>query len=40
VAGTTGTCAFFINRDGNLIATPNADHAYSGEDQAPHSMPR
>ncbi len=34
-AGTTGTRAFFINQDDDLLETPNADHAYNGEDRAP-----
>lgn len=29
------TRAFCISHEGNLVATPNADHPYSGEDRAP-----
>lgn len=34
-AGSTGARAFFMNQEGDLLATPNADGAYSGEDRAP-----
>jgi hypothetical protein len=34
-APTTGARAFFINQEGDLLATTNADGAYSGEDRAP-----
>lgn len=34
-AGSTGTRAFFMNQEGDLLATPNNDEAYSGEDRMP-----
>lgn len=34
-AGVTGGRAFFVNQEGDLLATPNADGAYSGEDRVP-----
>lgn len=34
-AGVTGHRAFFISHEGDLTATPNADHGYSGENAGP-----
>lgn len=34
-AGSTGARAFFINQEGDMLAAPNADGAYSGEHLAP-----
>ena len=34
-AGTTGMRVFFVNQEGDLLETANADHAYSSEARGP-----
>jgi hypothetical protein len=34
-AGATGTTAYFLNQEGDLLETANVDQAYSGESKAP-----